>query len=188
MNVMGGDKVAAALVRIDAYESKACGIRHDDGPQPGSSYELDPKAQRVDVGLEDFDFVVDGPIHAGPTSFVATNKGKQAHFLGLVKLKDGVTLDQAIQSEDQSGIDGFWESRIAAAGGDQEILTVDLQPGQLRDGLLPARRRRHAARARGHEVPVHGVLVRRHVGTAAGAATRGAARRSGTRDRATAGR
>jgi hypothetical protein len=129
MNAYGRDDVESAVTRIDAWETKACGIKHEDGPQPGSSYTIDPKAQRVDVSLEDFSFALDGPIAAGRTSFVATNKGEQAHFLGVVKLKDGVTLEQAIQSEDESGIDGFWESKIAAAGGDEEVLTVDLQPG-----------------------------------------------------------
>jgi plastocyanin len=67
---------------------------------------------------------------AGRTSFVLTNDGQEAHFLAIAKLVDGKNLDDYVNAEDNAGItDGDWETGLAAAGGDDEAVTLDLEPG-----------------------------------------------------------
>jgi hypothetical protein len=41
-----------------------------------------------------------------------------------------VTLAQALESEDDSMIEGFWETGVAAPDGeDEEVISFDLEPG-----------------------------------------------------------
>jgi hypothetical protein len=54
----------------------------------------------------------------------------EAHFMLVLKLAEGVTLEEAIESEgDEGTIDGEWETNLAAAGGDEEVITFDVEPG-----------------------------------------------------------
>jgi uncharacterized cupredoxin-like copper-binding protein len=132
-NVMADDDVEAALEAIDAFEEERCGIPHSEGGAlvaAGTSHEIEPGAQRVDVTALDFTFEFDGTIAAGRTSFVLTNQGDQAHFLLVVKMADGVDLQAALESDDDSSFVGFWETGTAAPGGsDEEVVTFDLEPG-----------------------------------------------------------
>ncbi|HZB42700.1 MAG TPA: hypothetical protein VE487_17135 [Ilumatobacter sp.] len=48
----------------------------------------------------------------------------------IVKLTEGVTLEQAMEAEDDSKLAGMWESGLAAGGGaDEEAITFDVEPG-----------------------------------------------------------
>lgn len=131
MNAFAADDVETAVETINAWETENCKIEHEPSEAgPGATREIDPAATRRDVKLMEYQFDFDEPVTAGRTSFVATNAGAQAHFMLLVRLADGVKLEDALQSEDGKGIEGQWSSGIAAAGGDdEEALTVDLQPG-----------------------------------------------------------
>jgi hypothetical protein len=137
-NVMADDDVEAAIEAIDAFEEERCGIPHSEGGAPvapGTSHEIEPGAQRVDVTAVDFSFEFDGALSPGRTSFVLTNQGSQAHFLLIVKLADGVDLQTALESEDDSSIVASWETGTAAPGGsDEEVVTFDLEPGHY--GML----------------------------------------------------
>lgn len=131
--IFAKDDVEEAVENIEEWEAENCGIE-SDGPggelPPGATEEIEPDAARVDVVAVDYDFEVDGEIAAGRTSFVLTNDGDEAHFLGIIKLAEGVALEDAIQSEDESVAEGFWESGTAAPGGeDEEVITFDLEPG-----------------------------------------------------------
>jgi hypothetical protein len=132
-NAFAADDVEAAIAEINAWETENCKIPHDDGDQgagEGATREIDPAATRVDVAMSEYAFTFDEPVTAGPTSFVTTSTGAQAHFMQVVKLADGVTLDEALQSDDDSKITGSWSTALAAAGGaDEEVLTLDLKPG-----------------------------------------------------------
>ena len=135
-NAFAADDVEAAVAQINAWETANCKIPHDD-PEPGegATREIDPAAVQGDVAMSEYKFTFDEPVAAGPTSFVATNKGAQAHFMLVVKLADGVTLEQSLKSDDDSKTVGRWSSGFAAAGGaDQEVLTLDLKPGNY--GML----------------------------------------------------
>jgi hypothetical protein len=129
-NVVAADDVESATGDIDAWEESYCGIPHSesDGLADGATTELDSSAAKVDVKATEFTFVA-GTVAAGKTSFVLTNEGKQTHYLGVVKLDDGVELADALASEDGAGVAAEWDSNLAAAGGDTEYLTVDLEPG-----------------------------------------------------------
>jgi hypothetical protein len=127
------DDVEAAVDEMNAFEDEQCGTDHagDEAPTPeGASTEVEDDATRVDVTAKEYTFEMPEELDAGRTSFVLTNQGDEAHFLLIVKLKEGVTLDEAMQSEDDSMMEGTWETGIAAPDGqDEEVITFDLEPG-----------------------------------------------------------
>jgi hypothetical protein len=130
-NAIGEDDVEGAIERINEFETESCDIDHSgeaNDPGPGGSFEVEDDAAQVAVTAKDFEFVFDPPTAPGRTSFVMTNEGEQAHFLAVAKLKDGVTLDQALQDEEGTTIEKEWSTRIASAG-DDETVTLDLEPG-----------------------------------------------------------
>ena len=134
-NAFGADDVEAAIEDIDAWEEENCGIPHSEfsALPEGASREIEDGATRVDVTATEFAFDI-GPVEAGRTSFVLANEGAEAHFLLLVKLAEGVTLEDALAGEFAEGMtEGEWETNIASAG-DDEAITFDVEPGTY--GLL----------------------------------------------------
>ena len=129
-NAYAVDDVEAAIAQIDAFENETCDVAHEDTtPPPGASRDIEDDATRVDVVASDYAFELLA-VEAGRTSFVLTNEGHEAHFLLIVKLAEGVTLQQAMESEDDSMIEGLWETGLAAADGtDEEAITFDVEPG-----------------------------------------------------------
>ena len=67
-------------------------------PPEGASREVEPDATEVDVVASDYMFDMPDTLDAGRTSFVLTNQGHEAHFLEIVKLAEGVTIEQALAS------------------------------------------------------------------------------------------
>ena len=131
-NVFAQDEVETAIDVLSAYEVKTCGLEPDnDEMAAGASEEIEADAVRVDVVAKDYSFDFNPEVKAGRTSFVLVNEGKEAHFMLIFKLKDGVTLDEALAMEDSSGvIEGEWGSKTAAPDGtDEEVVTFDLEPG-----------------------------------------------------------
>jgi hypothetical protein len=131
-NAFAEDDVEAAVEEIDAWETENCGIEHDPAEMPeGSSDEIEDDANRVDVVATDYAFDMPATVEAGRTSIVLTNEGAEAHFILIVKLAEGVTLEDAMAVEDPTGmIEGEWDSGLAAPGGeDEEAITLDLEPG-----------------------------------------------------------
>jgi hypothetical protein len=129
---IGEDDVEVAIDNINAYEEENCGIAHSENEAlpPGSTLEIEPDAVRVDVEATEYAFAFDEPIAAGRTSFVLTNNGAEAHYMGLGKLAEGVELDEVFESDDGSLFEVLGDSGIAAPGGeDEEPLSVDLEPG-----------------------------------------------------------
>lgn len=135
-NAFGEDDIEAAVAEIDAWEEENCGIPHseDNALPAGATQEIEDGATRVDVTATDFAFDL-GAVSPGRTSFVLTNDGAEAHFLLIVKLAEGVTLEEAMASEGGEGTtEGEWGTNIASAGGDEEAITFDVEPGNY--GLL----------------------------------------------------
>jgi hypothetical protein len=129
-NAYAQDDVEQAIDEINAFENETCGTEHEDTTPPdGASRDIEADATRIDVVATDYAFDIPA-IEAGRTSFVLTNEGHEAHFLLIVKLVEGVTLAQALESEDDSMIEGIWETGLAAPGGaDDEVISFDVEPG-----------------------------------------------------------
>ena len=134
--IVAADNNEAAIAEIDAWEERTCGVPHAaDAPLPdGASRELEPDATRVDVHTAEYAFHL-GDVAPGRTSFVLTNDGAETHELLIVKLAQGVTLDEAMQAEGGDGtVEESWTTNLAAPGGDEEVITFDVEPGNY--GLL----------------------------------------------------
>jgi hypothetical protein len=128
-NALAKDDVEAAVVNIDAFETKNCGIDHEeDELPPGTTKEKEDGAQQVSVTGREYSFDMPAEIKAGRTTFTLDNQGQEAHVLVIFKLAEGVTLDEAMESSSDEGIEGQWASDIAARG-ETEELTFDLTPG-----------------------------------------------------------
>jgi hypothetical protein len=131
MIAAGEDLVEQAIDEINAFENETCGTEHEGTTPPeGAAREVEADAAQVDVVASDYAFEMPDTLEAGRTSFVLTNEGNEAHFLLIAKLAEGATLEEAMQNEDDSMVEGFWETGIAAGGGeDDEVITFDLEPG-----------------------------------------------------------
>jgi hypothetical protein len=129
-NAFADDDVEAAEAELLAFETETCGTAHSDAtPLPaGATRDIEQDATRVDVNATDYAFhLVD--VEAGPTSFVLSNDGSETHVLEIVKLADGITLDQALQANgDEGTIVGQWQTNLAAPG-DDETITFNVEPG-----------------------------------------------------------
>jgi len=126
------DDVEQAIDDINAFEDETCGTDHGTNEPPeGASREVEADATQVDVVASDYAFDMPATLDAGRTSFVLTNDGHEAHFLEIVKLNEGFTIQQALDAEDPSEmIAGDWNTGLAAPGGeDDEAITFDLEPG-----------------------------------------------------------
>ncbi|HTH05730.1 MAG TPA: hypothetical protein VL916_07660 [Ilumatobacteraceae bacterium] len=125
------DEVEAAVMEINAFETDACGIPHEDEggiAGEGATGEIEDGAVRVDVVATDYTFDMPEALEAGRTTFVLTNDGSEAHFLFIGSLDEGATVESVMASE--SGINETWSGGLAAPGGeDDEVLTFDLEPG-----------------------------------------------------------
>jgi hypothetical protein len=130
-NVIAEDDNEEHAAAIDAFEEENCGIAHSEQNElpPGVVQDVEDDAARVDVTGLDYEFRFDAPTEPGRTSFVLTNDGEEAHFLLVVKLAEGVAMQDALESETGEGVEGQWETKVAAAGGDEEAVTFDLEPG-----------------------------------------------------------
>jgi len=127
------DDVEQAIDQINTFEDKTCGTEHgDNAPPEGASRDVEADAARVDVVATEYKFDLPDTLAQGRTSFVLTNQGHEAHFLEIVKLAEGVTLEKALATDDPSGvIEGDWSTGLAAPDGgkDDEVITFDLEPG-----------------------------------------------------------
>jgi hypothetical protein len=127
---LADDDVEAAEAELLAFEAETCETAHSDTtPLPaGATREIEQDATRVDVNATDYAFHL-GDVAAGRTSFVLTNDGAEAHVLEILELADGVTLDQALEADGDSGtLVGYWQTNLAAPG-DDETVTFDVEPG-----------------------------------------------------------
>jgi hypothetical protein len=129
--IFADQDVMDRLQRIEDFEAEECGIESGGGELPdGVSTELDEDAQRVDVSAIEYDFVFDAP-SAGAVSFVMSNDGEEAHYMGIGKLAEGVTLEEALEADDPDEVTEFTADSDVAAPGDEAVLTFeDLEAGE----------------------------------------------------------
>jgi plastocyanin len=129
VNALASDEVEEAEQKLNEVEQRECGVSGDDEElAAGASNEIEADATRVDVAATEYAFQLTPPTVAGRTSFVLKNNGKEAHVAYVVKLAEGTTLEQAIQSESGDGVDGEWGTQLAASG-EEEAVSFDLEPG-----------------------------------------------------------
>ena len=127
--------VEEAFGPIEAFEAEHCGIEQEDEEEQDPSVTvLDPEAARVDVTATDYAFALDPAAPAaGRTSFVMTNEGAERHVMYLFRLSEGSTIDEALASEGDEGVEEDFESDFAA-NGEEAVLTADLVSGEY--GLI----------------------------------------------------
>ena len=65
-----------------------------------------------------------------PARHLTVTFAEDHHEMVVVKLAAGVTLDEAIQADGEEGtVDREWGTNLAAPGGDEEAVTIDVEPG-----------------------------------------------------------
>ncbi len=95
--------------------------------------EADPDAAQVAVTATDYAFEI-GDVAAGPTAFTMTNDGDEPHFMYVVRLNDGASLEEALAAEADGGdpeafiAEEIGESATVGAGG-TAALNADLEEG-----------------------------------------------------------
>jgi len=90
-------------------------------------------ATEVDMGLVEFAFnLAELTFPAGDVAFQAHNDGQQEHELGIVKLPEGVTLQEALEAEDLEAVGAeevaFFEP--IEPGAEASWIVEDLEPGR----------------------------------------------------------
>ncbi|MEX1162776.1 MAG: hypothetical protein WEB03_04275 [Nitriliruptor sp.] len=93
----------------------------------------DPDAAQVAVTATDYAFEI-GDVAAGPTAFTMTNEGEEPHFMYVVRLNEGATLEEALAAEaDGEDPDAFIAEDVGESatvgGGGTAVLNADLEPG-----------------------------------------------------------
>ena len=115
------DDVTAAVDELNAFESDNCGIDHSDDSFSGDE-DAAAGSTEVDVTASEYSFDIPEGITAGPTAFKLTNPGAEAHFMEVVQIAEGHTLDEALQFEgdpEEAGlVTSVGGSGLAAPGGE----------------------------------------------------------------------
>lgn len=93
----------------------------------------DPDATRVAVTATDHTFEIP-EVSAGATAFTMTNEGDEPHFMYVVRLKEGASLDEALAAEQAGGDpEAFIEEEVGESAtvdpGGEAVLNADLTPG-----------------------------------------------------------
>lgn len=91
-----------------------------------------PAAPQADVHVTLRDFAFDAPdtIPAGETTFDVTNAGQQIHEMGMIKVDEGFTVEEALES--LGGAEGPYTvvgALYGLEGGAEGWTTIDLTPG-----------------------------------------------------------
>jgi hypothetical protein len=126
------DPFEKAILDLDAFETKTCGIDHSDDQ---AEVKVDNGANRVDVTAKEYEFALPDSVPAGATSLVLSAKGREAHFMDVVQLAEGHTLEEYLAYKGDPSTSGLTtgeerSSGLAAPGGDdQEVINADLTPG-----------------------------------------------------------
>jgi uncharacterized cupredoxin-like copper-binding protein len=123
------------LGAIEEYETDVCGIGSDEGDgEDEEEVATEPLegAQVIEVSAVDFGFDgIPATVPAGPTSFRLTNEGEAAHEMFMVRLADGVDLDELLASEEEPSPEEAEEiGGTFAPPGESAYLNVEeLEPG-----------------------------------------------------------
>lgn len=129
---------AEAVERIETWEVENCPGADGDEEQEEEEEEAapqtpDPDATRVAVSATDFQFAIEGDVPAEKVAFVMTNEGEVPHHMGILKLKEGTTAEQADRSFQDATIPELIEEEVGqssnAAPGEEAVINAELEPG-----------------------------------------------------------
>ena len=128
----GGSSIATTTAPVTAPPAATSTAAVENGaPSPPAAQT----GQTLMVMAVEYGFQTNGSVPAGPTTIQLKNFGHEAHEVGFVRLKDGVTVEQfrvaATKDEDSAYQLGTLEggpNRIGPQGTSEVIL--DLAPGQ----------------------------------------------------------
>lgn len=127
--LFGDPEIQERLEPIEAFDAEGCGIDSSVENPEGVTTEPDADAEQVEVIATEYDFAFDAP-PPGAVSFVMSNEGDEHHFMGIGKLNQGVTLDEALQADDPSSVTELLAESDVAGPGEEAVLTFeDLEPG-----------------------------------------------------------
>jgi uncharacterized cupredoxin-like copper-binding protein len=90
-------------------------------------------ATEADIGLVEFAFNLNRlSFPAGDVTFQASDDGKQMHEMGIVKLPEGVSVEEALQAEDPGalGVEDIAHFGPVAPGAQATWTVKDLEPGR----------------------------------------------------------
>jgi hypothetical protein len=87
----------------------------------------------VAVTATDYAFEI-ADVTAGKVAFQMDNAGDEPHFMYVVRLKDGATIDEALAADEEGGdpdafIDEDVGESVAVGPGGTAVLNADLTPG-----------------------------------------------------------
>ena len=129
--------VGAAEEKVDAFETKECGIEHEqEEEEEPTPQTVAADATKVDVIATEYKFALPATIKAGKTALVMMNQGKEAHVMSVFRLKEGKTIQDVERIATQGGGDPeeFTEdlengTSTTAPPGEQAVLNFDLTAG-----------------------------------------------------------
>ena len=106
LNAFEDPEVGEAIGRIEAFEEANCpGAADDEEEEAAAPQEPDPNATQVAVTATD----------AGQVAFVMTNEGDVPHEMGILKFKEGTTVEAAEQSFEDGNVQELVRRRSATA-------------------------------------------------------------------------
>lgn len=124
--------------KAEAYGFKACAGERAEETEAFGGVELstDEQARAAKLTVEGFEYGYTGvpaTVAAGPAIVSFKNIGVENHEIGIIKVKPGLTADQAIAQakanpDDESYVDSFLGAAYALKG-DNVDLSVKLEPG-----------------------------------------------------------
>lgn len=137
VNAFGDPEIEQAVERVEEWEKENCPgaaeRQEEDDEEEAQPQTPDPDATQVAVTARDFEFQISGEVPAGKVAFVMTNEGDTPHEMGLVKFKEGTTVQQAEQSLEDGTVfelvdEELGESSVAQPG-EEAVLNAELSPG-----------------------------------------------------------
>lgn len=163
LDVAPGEIAAELDVVLGAVRESGEAAFEDPDDVDGTSDEIDPDAQRVDVVATEYAFEFSPP-DAGAVSFLMANEGSEIHEVLLARFIGDATIEDAFASEDPEA-EGLVETLGIQGPGGRWCRGGphgrELGAGPLRAGVPDPFQRRRIARREGEGVGVHR-RVRRH--------------------------
>ena len=131
--VFSDPEMEARFERMEVHDAEVCGFENDDeGEEEEPDTEAAEGAEVIPVTAVDYEFQgIPANVPAGPVAFEFTNDGEAAHEMAILKLGEGVDLDELLASEEAPSDEEAQEAggTFAPPGEGGVYANVDLEPG-----------------------------------------------------------